>query len=186
MVGLNLAIIIALLTIIVISLSAWLGTYTRHDESIDVPSLQGVLADDAINYLEHSGLKALIVDSVYADARPGSVIEQLPAAGLPVKRGRIVYLTINALGVPMVKMQNVVEGGSRQAMSTLRSLGFVVDSVRFEPHEYDDEVLSVTLRGKEMEPGREYPKGSHVVLHVGKSSLEIEAENEESEESWME
>lgn len=184
--GLNVFIIVAILLVLIMCLSAWLNSYTRHSEHIDVPSLQGVLVDEAIQYLDSKGLKALVIDSVYADQRPGSVVEQLPAAGLPVKRGRIVYLTINALGVRMVKMQDVLDGGSRQAFSTLRSLGFVVDSVRQVASDKKDLVLSVTTGGVEMIPGREYPVGTRVVVHVGNPDLEIEAENEETEESWLE
>lgn len=186
MVGLNLVIMVALAAVAVIVLSMWLDSYTRHDQKIHVPDLQGVLSTEAVDYLENAGLKALVIDSVYVDARPGAVIEQLPAAGLPVKQGRTIYLTINAYGVRMVKMQNVLSGGSRQALSTLRSLGFVVDSVRQVASENDDEVLSVTMRGEEVEPGREYPLGSHLVVHVGCRNLEIPAENEESEEAWLE
>lgn len=186
MVGLNLVIIMALAVIIIIGLTMWLGSYTRHTERIDVPNLRGIPAAEAIEYLEHMHLKGAVIDSVYADARPGAVIEQIPAAGLPVKEGRVIYLTVNALGVRMVKAKDVREGGSRQALSTLRSLGFVVDSVRQVASDMDDLVLSVTVRGDEMEPGRDYPVGTRVVVHVGCSSLEIEPQNEETEDAWME
>ena len=128
----------------------------------------------------------MVIDSVYADMQPGAVVEQLPAAGLPVKKGRIVYLTINAIGVRMVKMQEVREGGSRQALSTLRSLGFRVDSIKQVPSEMDDLVLSVTVGGEEMVPGKDDPFGTHVVVSVGNSRLEIEPVNEEPEEQWLE
>jgi len=186
MVGINAFIIIALVVLLITCLSLWLDSYTRHSERVEVPTLQGVPASDAQRYLEQVGLKCMIVDSVYANGRPGSVIEQMPAAGLPVKKGRIVYLTINAIGVRMVKMLEVREGGSRQALSTLRSLGFVVDSVRQVASEMDDLVLSVTSDGTEMEPGREYPVGTRVVVRVGSSHIQIEPENEETEEAWME
>lgn len=186
MVGINLFIIIALVVLLLTCLSLWLDSYTRHTERVEVPTLQGVPVADADRYLEQVGLKCMVIDSVYADARPGSVIEQMPAAGLPVKKGRIVYLTINAVGVRMVKMLEVREGGSRQALSTLRSLGFVVDSVRQVASEMDDLVLSVTTDGSEMEPGREYPIGTRVVVRVGSSHMELEPENSEAEEAWME
>lgn len=186
MVGINILIIIAITLLLLTGLSMWLDSYTRHSERVEVPSLVGILADDAARYLEQAGLKSMVIDSVYADARPGSVIEQMPAAGLPVKKGRIVYLTINALGVRMVKMLEVREGGSRQALSTLRSLGFKVDSVKQVASDMDDLVLSVSTDGVEMEPGREYPVGTRVVVRVGSSHVEIEPENDETEEAWLE
>lgn len=186
MVGINILIIIALTILLLTGLSMWLDSYTRHSERVDVPSLVGIPAADAQRYLEQAGLKSMIVDSVYADARPGAVVEQMPAAGLPVKKGRIVYLTINAIGVRMVKMLEVREGGSRQALSTLRSLGFVVDSVKQVAYDMDDLVLSVSADGVEMEPGAEYPVGTRVVVRVGSTHVEIEPENTETEEAWME
>lgn len=186
MVGINILIIIAITLLLLTGLSMWLDSYTRHSERVEVPSLVGIPAGDAARYLEQAGLKSMVIDSVYADARPGSVIEQMPAAGLPVKKGRIVYLTINALGVRMVKMLEVREGGSRQALSTLRSLGFKVDSVKQVASDMDDLVLSVSSDGVEMEPGREYPVGTRVVVRVGSSHVEIEPENDETEEAWLE
>lgn len=186
MVGLNLFIVVALGTLAILGLSMWLDSYTRHNERIEVPSLAGVPVGDALQFLENKGLKGMVIDSVYADVRPGSVVEQMPAAGLPVKEGRIVYLTINAIGVRMVKMKDVREGGSRQALSDLHTLGFIVDSIRQVPSENDDLVLSVTTHGEEMEPGQMYPVGTHVVVHVGRSNMEITPENEETEEAWME
>ncbi len=186
MVGLSILCIIALFVAILICTSLWLNSYTHHSERVEVPDLEGVSAVEAARLLDAEGLRSMIIDSVYADMKPGAVVEQLPTAGLPVKKGRIVYLTINALGVRMVKMQEVREGGSRQALSTLRSLGFKVDSIQQVASDMDDLVLSVTVDGEEMTPGREYPFGTKVVVVVGSSTLEIEPENEESEEQWLE
>ncbi len=186
MVGLSILGIILLLVAVLTCTSLWLNSYTHHNERVEVPNLEGVSVVEAARLLEDKGLKSMIIDSVYADLKPGAVVEQLPTAGLPVKKGRIVYLTINAFGTRMVKMQEVREGGSRQALSTLRSLGFKLDSIQQVPSEMDDLVLSVTVDGEEMTPGREYPYGTKVVVVVGSSKLEIEPENEETEEQWLE
>ena len=178
MVGLSIVGIIVATVAVLTCLSLWMNSYTHHNERVEVPRLAGLPAPEAERILENAGLKSMIIDSVYADITPGAVVEQLPTAGLPVKKGRIVYLTINALGVRMVKMQEVREGGSRQALSTLRSLGFKVDSIR--------QVPCVTVGDQEMVPGAEYPYGTHVVVSVGNSKLELEPVNEETEEQWME
>ena len=186
MVIINVILVAAVTVFALTCLMWWLDSYTRHDERVDVPSLHGAMLTDAENYLKQVGLKPMVIDSVYSDIRPGAVVEQLPAAGLPVKKGRIVYLTINALGVRMVKMQNVLEGGSRQALSTLRSLGFVVDSVRQVAYDSDDLVLGVKADGLDVVPGKEYPVGTHLVVLVGSTHMEIEPENGEEESLWME
>lgn len=186
MVGLSILGIILITIAVLTFTSLWLNSYTRHNERIEVPNLEGLLVAEAQQLLDQNGLKSMVIDSIYADARPGAIVEQLPTAGLPVKKGRIIYLTINAFGVRMVKMQEVREGGSRQALSTLRSLGFKVDSIKQIASEMDDLVLSVTVNGEEMKPGKEYPYGTKVVVSVGSSKLELEPENEETEEQWLE
>ena len=184
--GLNIAIIIALIVCIFIGLTVWLKSYTRHDESIRVPEVIGMIDDEAIYFLEQSGLKAMIIDSLYSDALPGAVIEQLPEGGLPVKHGRIVYLTVNAKTVKMIKMVDVEDFSSRQAKSLLREAGFVVDKVEYEPHEFDDLVLSAKVNGKTAVAGEEYPIRTHVTLVVGSTQVEIKPENDETEDAWFE
>lgn len=183
--GINFGLLIVVVLALFWALSAWLDVYTRHDERIDVPDLSGVEADEAAAYLERMGLTATIIDSVYTDARPGSVIEQLPAAGLPVKKGRMIYLTINAKTQRMVKMADVREWSSRQAQTRLRELGFVIDSVKQVASEFDDLVLSVTTKGDEVIPGKEYPYHTRLVMSVGSSHLEIEANNDSIENEWF-
>lgn len=186
MTGLNLVIIIVLTVLILSGLSVWMGIYTRHNEHIELPSLKGIDVNQAGRFLEEKNLRYMVIDSVYSDQMPGCVIEQIPSAGTPVKKDRIVYLTIQAYGQRMVKMQEVRQGGSRQALATLRSLGFQVDSVRKVAYDMDDLVLSVASKGEEMIPGKEYPYGTKVVVSVGSTHVAIEPENEEPEEAWTE
>lgn len=182
----NLVVVVGLAFLLLMATSLWLDIYTRHNERIDVPSLRGVPLSEAKRCLELRGLRPMVLDSVYSAERPGAVVEQVPAAGLPVKKGRIIYLTINAECPRMVKMMEVREGGSRQAISTLRSLGFVIDSVKAVASDMDDLVLGVTANGRDMIPGQEYVEGTHVVVRVGSTKLMIEAENGEEEAAWME
>lgn len=164
--------------------SIWLGSYTRHDERIEVPDLSGVEANEAIYYLDRMGLKSLVIDSVYTEARPGSVIEQLPVAGLPVKKGRVIYLTINAYKTRMVRMVDVREWSSRQAQTRLRELGFNVE-VQQVASMFDDLVVGVTINGEDVVPGKEYPYHTKLVMNVGSSNLELVAENDSTEEDWF-
>lgn len=183
--GINLGLLIVVVIALVWALSAWLGTYTRHDERIEVPDLTGIESEEAALYLENMGLNAMVIDSVYTDARPGSVIEQLPTAGIPVKKGRMIYLTINAKSVRMIRMVDVREWSSRQAQTRLRELGFVIDSVKQVASEFDDLVLSVTAKGSEVVPGKEYPFHTRLVMRIGSSHLEIEANNDSIENEWF-
>lgn len=183
----NLALMGIVSVLLLWSLSGYLSSYTHHDERIEVPELTGVLGEEAEYYLESIGLKSLVLDSVYTDARPGTVVEQTPVAGLPVKKGRIVYLTLNAKSVRMVKLVDVREWSSRQAQSKLSELGFVIDSVRQVACEFDDLVLGVNASGgNELVPGREYPYRTHVVVRVGSTHIALVAENDSTESAWLE
>lgn len=184
-IGLNIGLLIVAVLASIWALSAWLDVYTRHDERIDVPDLTGIDSDEATVYLEKMGLNATVIDSVYTDARPGSVIEQLPAAGIPVKNGRMIYLTINAKSARMIRMVDVREWSSRQAQTRLRELGFVIDSVKQVACEFDDLVLSVTAKGSEVIPGKEYPFHTRLVMRVGSTHVEIEANNDSIENEWF-
>ena len=183
--GLNLGLVILATIAVVWGVSVWLDNYTRHDERIEVPDLSGIDAAEAQQYLARIGLQSEVIDSVYSDVRPGSVVEQLPVAGLPVKKGRLIYLTINALSPRMVRMADVREWSSRQAQTRLRELGFVIDSVKQVASEFDDLVLSVTCHGSEVVPGKEYPYHTRLVMSVGSTHIEIVAENDSIEEEWF-
>lgn len=168
--------IVAMVVIVVVLImctTGWLSSYTHHGESVRVPAVIGMSAEEAEAAIADAGLTPMIVDSVYSDAQPGSVIEQLPEGTLPVKLGRIVYLTINARSRRMVVMPDLHEWSSRQATSRLVEAGFVVDSIAYEPYEYDDLVLSITNGSQPVLAGHKYPARMHVVLHVG-TTREVE------------
>lgn len=167
----------------------YLHTLTGHDERVTVPSVISQDADDAVAMIAERGLVPMIVDTVFSDSHaPGTVIEQLPEGNLPVKPGRNVYLTINSYTTQNFTFPEVLQLSSRQARSELDDQFFVVDSVRYEPYEFDDLVIDVVSSkdDKPMEAGKEYPKRTHVVLVVGSTQVDIKAENDETESSFFE
>jgi len=167
----------------------WLNDLTGHSERVVVPQVIGQTVDKAIANIEETGLRPMVIDTIYSDGcMPGEVIEQLPEGNLPVKPNRIVYLTINAFDVQKVSFPDVIQWSSRQAQSHLRELRFVADSIILEPYEFDDLVLKVTdMSGrKEMVVGDSYPIRTHVILHVGSTKTEVELENEELENNQFE
>ena len=104
----------------------WLDTYTHHGESIIVPNVNGLPVQQANNELMKKSLKVVIVDSNYVKGIPaGAVLEQKPASGAKVKKGRSIYLTINTGKVPKVAIPDIIDNSSfRQAEARLRALGF--------------------------------------------------------------
>lgn len=181
--GLSIALMVIIVIALVSSINTWMASYTRHDEYVNVPDLTNITDQDAVQYLEHIGLKGMVVDSVYADAIPGSVVDQLPIAGLPVRYGRIVYLTVQARSVRMVTLtEDMHEWSSRQAKSRLEELGFIVDSLRYVPYQFDDLVTGIYITRVErpLEAGKKYPIKTHVIMTVGTTNV-IEEVTEEGE-----
>ena len=173
-IGINILIMIVLSIVMIFLLDSWLDSYTHHDESIIVPDVKGVADEEAMAILEEQALVPMVIDSLFADAAPGSVLEQLPEAGLPVKKGRIVYLTINAKSVRMILMPEVADFSSRQAKSILREAGFIVENVKLESSMYDDLALGVLINNQPAVVGHKYPYRSRVTLLVGSSEIEEE------------
>lgn len=177
--GLSIALMVIIVLVLVSTINTWMAAYTRHDEYVTVPDLTNITDDDAIQYLEQIGLKGMVIDSVYADARPGAVVEQLPIEGLPVRYGRIVYLTVQARSVRMVTLtDDMHEWSSRQAKSRLEELGFIVDSLRYVPYQFDDLVTDIYITNAERSliVGKKYPIRTHVVMAVGTTNIEEETE----------
>lgn len=180
--GLSIALMVIIVIALVSSINTWMASYTRHDEYVKVPDLTNIKDQDAVEYLEHIGLKGMVIDSVYADAMPGSVIDQLPIAGLPVRYGRIVYLTVQARSVRMVTLtDDMHDWSSRQAKSRLQELGFVVDSIRYVPYQFDDLVTDIYItRGeRSLVSGKSYPFKTHVIMTVGTTNVTEEEETQE-------
>ena len=187
---LNLVImVLVVLGVTLLWMPNWLNQITGHDYRVVVPAVIGQTADSAIVHLEAAGLHPMVIDTIYSDGcQPGEVIEQLPEGNLPVKPNRIVYLTINAYDVQKMVFPDVIQWSSRQAQSHLRELRFVADSIVYEPYEFDDLVLSVTSRygHREMEVGELYPIRTHLILHVGSTSVAVEAKNDTTESAFFE
>ncbi len=144
-----------------------LRQYTRHDESIPVPELKGLLVDEAIEQLQAQGFR-YDVDSVYQmDARPGLVIEQDPNPNTNVKKNRTLYLTIITRTAPEVAFPDLVEKTFVEARATLNSYGLKLGDTTYIPDIARDVVLDVKFGGERLNAGRPLPKGSIVDLVLG-------------------
>lgn len=189
-VAINLLIMAALLVLAVMCVAPkLLEGNTGHGIYVVVPDVRGIDTETASLQLSENNLKPMVIKTIFKDGcKPGEVVEQIPEGDMKVKPGRNVYLTINSYDVQKFVFPNVIQMSSRQARSFLEDSQFVIEEVIYEPYEFDDLVLKVTIPGSEKEfvPGEKYPKRTHVVLHVGSSSLEETPENDETEESFYE
>lgn len=148
--------------------------YTRHGESIEVPTLKGINIENAIEKLEAQGFRYQ-VDSVYqADKQPGLVIEQDPDPGTKVKLNRTLYLTIITKNAPEVQLPNLTEMALLEAVSTLNNYGLKLGDTIYIPDIARDRVLDVKYAGQKINAGQPIPKGSKIDLVLGNGMGESE------------
>ena len=150
-----------------------LDFYTHHDESVTVPLVKGLQAEEAAAILQSEGLRYEIVDSVYQDTgTPGAIIEQVPQGESKVKKGRLVFLTIQTKNQQMVSIPPLLDFSQRQAEAQLSALGFNRIAIRQEPSQYKDIVLSILYRGREVDPSVKIPKGAPLTIVIGAGGQE--------------
>lgn len=146
----------------------WLDVWTRHDDTIIVPTVKSLTYDDASRRLSEDGLVAVLSDSVYdKSTRPGTVIDQNPKVGTVVKEGREIYLTINAFSPKMVTVPNLTDISVRQAKSILEGLEIKNIVEKRIPSDFKDLVLGVYYKGHRLSPGARVPVNATVELEVG-------------------
>lgn len=165
----NFGLAVIIIACILWGLSAYLRSYTQHGIEESVPDIKGMVVEEAEKVLGLQKLKLEIIDSTYSDKVPfGTIVEQDPTPDSHVKHGRTVYVTMNASGKRQVIMPNLHDISYRQAETTLRGLGLVVDEeYDYEPSAFRDLVLDVKVDGESIEPGQKIAVGTQVRLVVG-------------------
>ena len=154
---------------ILVGLIYWLRGYTQHGVEVEVEDVRGLVVAEAEPILNAKGLRLVVVDSTYSDKVPfGTIVEQDPRPESHAKEGRAIYVTINATGKRQVVMPDLHDLSYRQAETTLRGLGIIVDSVyEYEPSAFRDLVLDVKAHGQSVQPGEKIAVGTKVRLVVG-------------------
>jgi beta-lactam-binding protein with PASTA domain len=161
------------LAIVAFLLFVWLtfgfmNWYTNHGENIDVPNLKGVSVNTAMSQLEEKGLRWEIIDSVYSeDFKKNAITEHDPGGGSKVKSNRIIYLTVNALGKPKIKMPKLVDQSFTLAKALLKTMGLELGTVMYTYDEIGHNlVMEQKMGGIEVPPGKLILKGSTIDLVV--------------------
>ncbi|HYG16121.1 MAG TPA: PASTA domain-containing protein [Bacteroidia bacterium] len=154
----------------------WLLKFlTNHGQNLPVPKVKGLVYEEATKLLDENELEYVIFDSVYVPkAKKDEIIEQNPAPGSKVKKGRKIYLTINARKVPMVKMPDLTDINLREAISKLQGVGLEAGKITTVPDISTDLVLDWSVDGKKIKPGSELPKGTKVDLKISKGEKDAD------------
>lgn len=146
-----------------------LGYYTNSGRTVVVPQLVGQLQSDVEDEVNNADMSLKLIDSLYrADVKPGAIVDQIPAAGKKVKKGRVIYITINAFSKEMTSMPALVNFSFRNARVNLQNAGLELGRVDSIPSPYDGLVLKQTFEGRPINSGHRLPKGSRIDLVVGR------------------
>ncbi len=148
--------------------SLLLGVYTRHGESLPVPDLRGLAYDKVEDVLANTSFEYAISDSMYnPDKPPLTVLDQTPEPNQQVKKGRIIFLTVNSRKAPTVKMPELRDNSLKQATLILESYGLIFGQMTYKPDLAKDAVLDQLYHNRSIEAGSEIPKGSVIDLVLG-------------------
>ena len=167
--GINILLAIVVVVIILVSLIAYLKSYTQHGVEVEVSNVRGLAKEDAEAVLDQQGLRLVVIDSTYSEKVPfGTIVEQDPMPDSHAKLVRAVYVTVNASGKRQIPMPNLQDMSYRQAETTLRGLGLLVDTIYdYEPSAFRDLILDVKAHGQSVQPGEKIAVGTKVRLVVG-------------------
>lgn len=164
----NLIAMALVVILLVVGVNYGLDWYTHHGESIRVPNIEGMRIDKARETMEECGLEIVVTDSGYNRRLPADcVLTQNPGAGLTVKSGHTIYVTINSSNSPSVAIPDVVDNSSyREAEAKLISLGFKVLPPQYVTGE-KDWVYGVSCNGRKVSTGERISIEQPLTLLVG-------------------
>ena len=164
----NLIAMALVVIMLVVGVNYGLDWYTHHGESIRVPNIEGMRITKAREMMEECGLEIVVTDSGYNKRLPADcVLTQSPGAGLTVKSGHTIYVTINSSNSPSVAIPDVVDNCSyREAEAKLISLGFKVLPPQYVTGE-KDWVYGVSCNGRKVSTGERISIEQPLTLLVG-------------------
>ncbi len=147
----------------------YLPVVTNHDETVTVPDLEGINISNIDEFLTKRNLKyEVMADSGFTSSyEPQTILKQYPLPGSKVKENRKVFLTLNAVNPPTVKMPDLVDGSVKNAQLLLESYGLERGQIKYVPDLAQNAVLEQNFEGKAIEAGAYLPKGSKIDLVVG-------------------
>jgi beta-lactam-binding protein with PASTA domain len=167
--------------------------YTHHGEGIEVPQLVKMSCTDARLLLGENGLELVVVDSGYNKRLPADyILAQTPGPGMKVKKGHIIYVTINSPSSPTFAIPDLIDNSSyREAEAKLAAIGFKLLPPKRVLGERDW-VYGILSRGRRISTGDRVSIDSPLTLLIGNGMygddedidyMDPQVENSELDES---
>ena len=168
----NLLAMAVVVVLLALGVKYGLDIYTHHGEAIVVPQLKGLSSAKALSLLEEDGLVMEVTDSGYNKTLPPDcVLAQTPSYGMKVKRGHVVYVTVNSPMSPSFAIPDIIDNTSaREAEARLVAMGFRLLPARKVPGE-KDWVYGILSRGRRVANGDRVPIEYPLTLLVGNGSV---------------
>ncbi|MBQ9655611.1 MAG: PASTA domain-containing protein [Prevotella sp.] len=168
----NLLAMAVVVVLLALGVKYGLDIYTHHGEAIVVPQLKGLSSAKALSLLEEDGLMMEVTDSGYNKTLPPDcVLAQTPSYGMKVKRGHVVYVTVNSPMSPSFTIPDIIDNTSaREAEARLVAMGFRLLPSRKVPGE-KDWVYGILSRGRRVANGDRVPIEYPLTLLVGNGSV---------------
>lgn len=160
-----------------------LPSYTRHNESIEVPDIKGLSVKNAERQLKSRKLRLVVTDTIYnAKRNPGIILKQSPEANSRVKPNRSIYLTVNANSAPPVNIyyNEIIGRPLNFVEKKFKALGLKIGQLKYVDGGGENTVAAAytkdkTLIFKEADPskGERRPKQPYQLKQGDKVDLEL-------------
>jgi serine/threonine-protein kinase len=140
---------------------------TSGEATISVPNVSGKSLDAAKLTIESKGLKIEVAKEVYSvDVRTGQIVNQLPASGSIVKKGRSIYVTVSK-GKELVPVPYITGLLLRTAKINLMKAGLDIGDVTYD---YSESIGKDTIISQSISPTTKVPYGEHVSVVISKGT----------------
>jgi hypothetical protein len=174
----GMGIVVAIGLVVYVAVDSFImPSYTRHDVSIQVPSVESLPYEKAEARLSKRDLQVQRQVGRYnPNVDTGIVVDQTPLPRSEVKPGRRVYLTVNSGEIPTVRLPDLTGMSVREARNRVTSLGLDVGAVQEDPI---PSPYANTITKQEPSPGDSLQEGNPVDLwySTGLGDTQVEVPN---------
>ncbi|MEG1607518.1 MAG: PASTA domain-containing protein [Mucinivorans sp.] len=164
----NLVLAVCLIVVFIYAIEIFLGLFTRHGQSYEVPALVGMTVEQATATADN--LRIEVIDSLFVPReQPGAILDQSPNAGMGVKAGRTIFVVINAERPRMEVVPYVTGFSLRQAKNMLESKGFEIGRLVYSADMATNNILDEHCKATRITQNGNFKAemGSAITLTVG-------------------